>query len=148
MTNTPIAAVEPVVTQAPKMLRLLRDGLVWQYNAPWPSPGNLPPLPFKTSDIFYDEEEEIFIVFGMPTKPKKGEEPSEFYAKGLCIFARVPLDLGSAIVESVLPIQEAIAEVKNYLAESEDAWAERWSEDEEDEEPELPETKPEEGEAT
>ena len=50
----------------------------------------------------------------------------------MCIFALVPLDLGSAIVESLLPMGAAVAEVRQYIAESEIAWADRWSDDNDD----------------
>jgi len=134
-TTNPESEEEPQAPKAPKMLRLFRDGVFWQLNAPWPSPGSLPQLPFEVSDIFYDDDEEGFVVFGMPRKPKKGETASRFFENGICIRASVPLELGSAIVEAILPITEAIAEAKNHVLASEDAWADRWTDD--DDEPEA-----------
>ena len=96
------------------------------------APGDLPQLPFKVSDIYYDRDEEGFVVYGMPTKPRKGEPPSRFYEVGTCIRASVPFELGSAIVEAVLPVSEAILEVKNHVIAAEEAWANRWSDDDDD----------------
>jgi hypothetical protein len=108
------------------MIRLIRDGMIWQYANEWPSPHGLGKLPFQVTDIFFDPKDEVYIVFGTPQKG------SAEHAKGVCIFALVPLDLGSAIVESLLPMGAAVAEVRQYIAESEVAWADRWSGDDDD----------------
>lgn len=121
--------LEAPVVAAPRTIRLLRDGLVWHCGSEWPSPPGLRKLPYHVTDIFYDAEDKEYVVFGSPLKG------SEEQKKGACVRARVPLDLGAAISESLLPISEAILEVKNHLAESENEWAARWEEDDAEDEP-------------
>lgn len=112
--------------RAPKTLRLMRDGLVWQFGADWPSPPGHGKLPFRVTDIFYDDDDEAYVIFGQPAA-KSAEE-----RLGFCLMGVVPIEMGSAIVESLIPRDEAIREVSNYLAVSEEVWADRWN-DEEDE---------------
>jgi len=137
MRPKPTPPVPPVVSgpgKAPKMVNLMRDGLVWRYGAEWPAPHGYAAPPFAVTDIFYDDEDEIFIVFGAPVPPPVKGSPE--YAKAVSICAKVPLTLGSAIVEMLIPLPEAIEEVKKYLVESAIEWSERWEEadDEEDDE--------------
>lgn len=78
-------------------------------------------MPFVVIDIFEDNEDDCFVVFGAPQKG------SEEHKNGICIMARVPFELGSAICESLLPLAEAADEARNYTAAAEEAWADKWT---------------------
>lgn len=130
MTPPPKAPSKPTAKReqkCPRIMRLMRDGLVWCTGLPWPSPAGMSPLQFTITDIFYDEETEEYVIFGAPNPG------TPFAEKGAYLMGHVPFELGSAIHEAVIPREAVIAEINEYIRDSEDAWASRWSDDDDDE---------------
>jgi len=126
----------PAPTAPPKNIRLSRGGVVWQNTARWPNPaGSTESLPFRVGDIFL-EDEETWVVFGMPDVDKKTGKASSALGdmSDLVIIAWVPIDPLAPVVEALATRADAVTMVNGYLNDA----AEDWNAEDEDDEDDAP----------